>query len=79
MANKIIRNAFKEEIKNKHQCGKEPDRRRKCPECGCKNFTTSTLYGRIRIVKDGKTIQNWLRRQDAGSFNCKECGYEETY
>ena len=66
-------------IENKHRCGSSPDLRRKCPECNSKNFLTSTLYGRIRVVENGKTIRNELRRQDAGSFNCKECGYVETY
>lgn len=69
----------REKIRNKHRCGKEPDLRRKCPECEARNFITSSLYGRVRVVKDGKTIRNDLVRQDAGSFVCKECGYEETY
>ncbi len=74
---KIIIDA--EKIKNKHRSNMDPDLRRKCPECGKKNFYTSTLYGRMRIVENGKTVHNKLRGQDAGSFNCKECSYNETY
>lgn len=79
MGSKKIIIADKEKIKNKHQCHIAPDLRRKCPECGKKNFYTSTLYGRIRTVENGETVSNNLIRQDAGSFNCKECGYYETY
>lgn len=59
--------------------GSDPCLRRKCPECNSKSFQINVTYGWMRIYKDGKLISKEMRRQDAGSFECKECGYNETY
>lgn len=74
-----MRKKSKYNFQNPAISGADPCLRRKCPECGSKSFTINVMYGYLREYKDGKLIYKNMRRQDAGSFNCKECGYTETY
>lgn len=57
----------------------EPTRRKKCPKCGSRDYSISAPIENYKEFKDGKLVGFKRGRYDAGSFNCKKCGYEDSY
>lgn len=67
----------KKEILNKVGMRDDPTRRRKCPNCGSKNYLISAPLEHCWEVKNGKKIWEKKGRYDVGSFRCNKCGFEE--